>query len=309
MTGAMLNAEHQVLACDLTGASRQLFKEGYIEDASTNDTANDQEYRFGKINLRLTPSDDLAISLLAQTIQYDNGNINMNDISASNPRVITSDLNGGYTMYVTHELEAGNKALFAHADWAVSDRFSLIGGMRYDRDEKEFSQVATNIYDEKTYSTVSPKIALRYKVIPDASVFATVSKGYRAGGFNSFAPTYTGSTENLSYDKETVWNYETGIKAGFFNNRLNLDFSVFYMDISDMQVETAVNNTYTTWVLNAAQATSKGVEISTEFKATREVSLFASVGYIDVTFDEFPAAGGDYSGNTNPFAPKYNFNI
>ena len=129
------------------------------------------------------------------------------------------------------------------------------------------------------------------------------------GGFNSFAPTYTGSTANLSYDKETVCNYETGIKAGFFNNRLNLDFSVFYMDISDMQVETAVNNTYTTWVLNAAQATSKGVEISTEFKATREVSLFASVGYIDVTFDEFSAAGGDYSGNTKPFAPKYNFNI
>lgn len=382
-------------------------KEGYIEDASINDTANDQEYRFGKINLRLTPSDDLAVSLLAQTIQYNNGNINMNDISASNPRVITSDLNGGYydkpsstisalsvaytwneikfetvfsywnykqdslaefdfsdnamamyhvlslndfeklsgefragsttgnvswligaytdrddnlvdntismmgggyTMYVTHELEAGNKALFAHADWAVSDRFSLIGGMRYDRDEKEFSQVATNIHDEKTYSTVSPKIALRYKVIPDASVFATVSKGYRAGGVNSFAPTYTGSTENLSYDKETVWNYETGIKAGFFNNRLNLDFSVFYMDISDMQVETAVNNTYT-WVLNAAQATSKGVELSTEFKATRKVSLFASVGYIDVTFDEFSDAGGDYSGNTNPFAPKYNFNI
>ncbi|WP_321494062.1 TonB-dependent receptor [uncultured Desulfobacter sp.] len=382
-------------------------KEGYIEDATINDTANDQEYRFGKINLRLTPSDDLEVSLLAQTIQYDNGNINMNDISASDPRVITSDLNGGYydkpsstisalntsyiwndikfeavfsywnykqdslaefdftdnpmamyhvlslndfeklsgefrvgsttgavswligaytdkddnlvdntismmgggyTMYVTHELGAENKAVFAHTDWSVTDKFSLIGGLRYDRDEKEFSQASTNLHDERSYSTISPKIAVRYKAIPDACVFATVSKGYRAGGFNSFAPTYTGSTENLSFDKETVWNYEAGVKAVFFNNRLNLDFSLFYMDISDMQVETAVDNTFT-WILNAAQATSKGVEISAQFKATDEISLFASAGITDVTFDEFCDATGNYSGNTNPFAPKYNFNV
>ncbi len=382
-------------------------KDGYIEDASIGDPANDQEYRFGKVNLRLTPSDDLEVSFLAQTIRYDNGNINMNDILARDPRVITSDLNGGYydkpsstisalsaaftwneikfdavlsywnykqdslaefdftdnamamyhvlslndfqklsgefragsttgdvswligaytdkddnlvdntismmggayTMYVTHELEAENKAVFAHADWALTDRFSLIGGLRYDKDKKEFSQAAAGIRDEKTYATVSPKIALCYEMIPDASVFVTVSKGYRAGGFNSFAPTYTGTTENLSYDKETVWNYEAGVKAGFFSNRLSFDFSVFYMDISDMQVETAVNNTYT-WILNAAQATSKGAELSMEFKATGEISLFASAGYTDVTFDDFSDAAGDYSGNTNPFAPKYNFNV
>jgi iron complex outermembrane receptor protein len=382
-------------------------KEGYIEDASINDTANDQEYQFGKINLRLTPSDALEVSLLAQTIRYDNGNINMNNVSASNPREITSDLNGGYydkpsstisalnaaytwndikfetvfsywnykqdslaefdftdnamamyhvlslndfeklsaefragsttgnvswligaytdkddnlvdntismmggayTMYVIHELEATNKALFAHADWAVTDKFSLIGGLRYDRDEKQFSQASTSTHDEKSYSTVSPKIAVRYNVIPDVSVFATVSKGYRAGGFNSFAPAYTGTTENLSYDKETVWNYEIGVKAVFLNNRLNFDLSVFYMDISDMQVETAVDNTYT-WVLNAAQATSKGVELAAEFKATGEISLFASAGYTDVTFDDFSDTGGDYSGNINPFAPKYNFSV
>jgi iron complex outermembrane receptor protein len=80
------------------------------------------------------------------------------------------------------------------------------------------------------------------------------------------------------------------------------------MDISDMQVETAVDNTYT-WVLNAAQATSKGVELAAEFKATGEISLFASAGYTDVTFDDFSDTGGDYSGNINPFAPKYNFSV
>jgi iron complex outermembrane receptor protein len=378
-------------------------KDGYIEDTATGDTANDQEYRFGKMNLRLTPTDNLELAFLAQTIQYDNGNLNMNTVTADNPRQIASDLNGNYydkpsstiggltatctvndikfetvftywnykqdsfvdfdftadassmhhtlslndfkklagefrissatgpvtwlvggytdkddnqvdntitmlggayTMNITHDLEASNMAAFAHADWSLTDSFSVIGGIRYDRDEKKFTQASSNDHDEGDYSTISPKLCVRYRLTPEATVFATASKGYRAGGFNSFAPAYGGSTEYLNYDKETVWNYELGAKTSFFDNRLGVDISLFYMDISDMQVETAVDNIYT-YVLNAAEATFPGVELSADFNATNEISFFATFGYTDATFDEFSDEQGDYSGNTNPFAPRY----
>lgn len=207
---------------------------------------------------------------------------------------------------IDHELGAKNLGAFAHATWEVTDKFSLIGGIRYDRDEKEFSEASTNRRREDSYNAFSPKLATRYKLTDDAMVFATASKGYRAGGFNSFAA--PNQSEFLSYDEETVWNYEIGSKAVFFNNRLNLNLSLFYMDIKDMQVETAVDNIFT-YVLNAAEATSKGVELEAEFKATDEITLFTAFGYTDVTFDEFSDNDGDYSGNTNPFAPEYNLNL
>ena len=213
---------------------------------------------------------------------------------------------GSMTREIDHELGAKNMAAFTHATWEMTQRFSLIGGIRYDKDEKEFTEASTNRHEEDSYSAVSPKLAAHYKLTPDAMVFATASRGYRAGGFNSFAA--PNQSQHLSFEKETVWNYEFGSKTSFFNDRLDLNFSLFYMDITDMQVETAVDNIYT-WIQNAAEATSKGVELEAQFKATDEISLFTSCGYTDVTFDEFSDTKGDYSGKTNPYAPKYSLGI
>lgn len=382
-------------------SARHYQKEGFITNTNTGDTVNDQEYNFGKLNMILTPTDNLEFSFLAQTIQFDNGDLSLNNLSAANPREVSSDLEGydkpsstisaltttythkdikfetvltywdykfdslndfdfssniatqyhlrcqnefeklsgefrissktgpvtwllgGYadqdddivdntitmsmgTQEIDHELGSENMATFAHATWDMTDRFSLIGGIRYDRDTKEFTEASTNREKEEDYSAVSPKLAAQYKVIPEVMVFTTASRGYRAGGFNSFAS--PDQSDHLGFDKETVWNYEIGSKASFFNNRLDLNLSLFYMDIKDMQVETAVDNIYT-WVQNAAEATSKGVELEAQFKATEEISLFTACGYTDVTFDEFSDSKGDYSGNTNPYAPKYSLGI
>ncbi|MCG8551237.1 MAG: TonB-dependent receptor [Desulfobacterales bacterium] len=387
----------------LIGVSAKHYqKDGFITNTNTGDTVNDQEYDFGKLNMIFTPTDNLAFSLIAQTIQYDNGDLALNNITAADPREVSSDLDGydkpsstiggltttytyndikfetvltywnykfdslndfdftssaaaqnhlrsknafekisgefrvsskagpvtwllgGYAdrdddkvdnvqtfsfgqAEIIHDLGAGNLSAFAHADWDITDRLALIGGIRYDNDEKEFTEASSSTDEKDDYSAISPKLAVRYKVTPDSMVFATASRGYRAGGFNSFAPSF-GQAQNLSYDKETVWNYEIGSKAGFFNNRLVLNLAVFYMDIKDMQVESAVDATYT-WIQNAAEAVSKGIELEAQFRATDTIKLFTSCGYTDVTFDQFSDANGDYSGNTSPYAPKYNLSV
>jgi iron complex outermembrane receptor protein len=151
---------------------------------------------------------------------------------------------------------------------------------------------------------MSPKIAYEYNFTPSFMAYASVSKGYRSGGFNPMAsdPKY------LSYDEEKLWSYEIGAKRTFLKNRLTLNACLYYMDISDMQVTEAVspNESYLT---NAAKATSKGIELEMSAKVSRGLTITTGYAYNDNEFDNFQDALGDYKGNRNPYTPEYTFNV
>ena len=107
---------------------------------------------------------------------------------------------------------------------------------------------------------------------------------------------------------QIIYSYETGFKGTGFNNRLMYDFAVYYMDIDNMIV-TEYIDAATAILANAAKATSKGIEASLNFQATKTINIFAGASYNDMKFDEYKDAKGDYSGNRNTFTPKYNFNL
>ena len=136
--------------------------------------------------------------------------------------------------------------------------------------------------------------------------YTTISKGYRAGGFHSSAA----DGYSKQYDSETLWNYEIGAKNTFWDNRLIVNCSIFYMQIDDMQVKVyPIAGSYDSYINNVAKATSKGFEIGINGKLTDTIEFFAGFGYADVTFDEYSDTKGDYSGKKNPFAPEYNYNV
>jgi len=194
--------------------------------------------------------------------------------------------------------------LFIHTDYAINDKFSFISGARYDKDNKEYEQSTTKL--DFADSEVSPKVSLKYQHDKNSMYYATISKGYRSGGIHA------GAADGYSkeYDTETLWNYEIGAKNSFFDNRLTINSSIFYMEIDDMQVRVyPVAGSYKSYVDNAAKATSKGFEIGLNGRLTDSLELFASYGYTDSTFDKFSDSRGDYSGNKNTFSPSYNYNI
>ena len=63
------------------------------------------------------------------------------------------------------------------------------------------------------------------------------------------------------------------------------------------------------WITNAAEATSQGIELEIAAKVTDNLSLMGGLGYTDCAFDTFSDANGNYEGNQNPFAPEYTFNL
>jgi iron complex outermembrane receptor protein len=193
---------------------------------------------------------------------------------------------------------------FIHTDYAINEKFSFISGVRYDKDNKEYENATTKL--DYSNSEFSPKISLKYQHNKSSMYYTTISKGYRAGGFHPRAP----DDYSKHFEKETLWNYEIGAKNSFFNNRLIVNSSIFYMQVDDMQVRVyPIAGSSRSYVDNAAKATSKGFEIGLKTKLTDSLELFGSCGYTDSTFDEYSDAKGDYSGNRNPFAPEYNYNV
>jgi iron complex outermembrane receptor protein len=134
--------------------------------------------------------------------------------------------------------------------------------------------------------------------------YASITEGYRPGAFNQLAS----NEQYASYDEEILWSYELGFKSAFFNRRLIVNGAVYYMNITDMQVENAVDpdNSYVT---NAAEATGIGGELGISARLADGLTLSAGFGYSDITFDEYKDAIGDYEGNHNPYTPDYTYNI
>ncbi len=195
-------------------------------------------------------------------------------------------------------------AIFGQAGYAFTQKLKLTGGLRYEIQNQEYENYVSGTNTDDSWDEISPRLAVEYRFTPAWMTWVSATKGYRSGGFNTFAadPAY------VSYEEEKLWSYEVGSKAAFLNNRLILNACLFYMDITDMQVMDAVSPT-DSYLTNAAEATSMGIELEMTARVTDSLTLMAGFGYTDVEFDEFTDALGDYTGNKNPYAPEYTFNI
>jgi len=202
------------------------------------------------------------------------------------------------------KLNSKTYSFFTNVIYPINEKLTLNTGIRYDKEKKDIAIDKSNIYLENDWSNISPKLSLQYNINPSSITYATVSKGYRSGGFNPFAT----SNNYKTYDEESLISYELGYKSLFFNNRLKLNTALYYMDIDDMQVQT-MPTPGVVYMINAASATSKGIELDLEALLTDNLTLYSSLGINKTTFKEFTDKGNDYSNNYNPFAPKYNFNL
>lgn len=209
----------------------------------------------------------------------------------------------GMTMAVDDsELKGNSWSAFGHITVPFGN-LSVLGGIRYDYQEQEYTQPSYNIGMENDWNEISPKIGIEYRINDESMTYFTVSKGYLSGGFNNGAT----DSQYMSFDEEKLWSYEIGVKNTFLDNKLILNAAIFYMDITDGQVYEHVNIT-TPYTTNSGEISSKGFEIEAVYRPIEGLTLNAGFGYVDAEIEEFSDASGNYSGNKKPFAPEYTFN-
>lgn len=137
-----------------------------------------------------------------------------------------------------------------------------------------------------------PSLNVQYRFTPQAMVYASYSRGFKAGGFN--AVDASGVAPNLPYGPEYANAYELGSKSEWLDRRLLLNVAVFRSDYKDLQVSSttldSVTGTFLTRVNNAAESRTQGVELEAQWVVTDNFRLSAATSYIDAQFVSYPNA-------------------
>ncbi len=152
----------------------------------------------------------------------------------------------------------------------------------------------------------TPKASLTRNVTPDIMVYALVDKGFRNGGPNVNPPSTTNPFPP-TYAPDTLWNYELGTRTNWFDRRLQLDVTTFYIDWTNIQVRlgTASGLAYAT---NLGEATSYGVESSALWHPMPALRFQSSLTYLNATLRQPFHSGANFepAGAVLPGASKWN---
>ena len=188
---------------------------------------------------------------------------------------------------------------------------------------------------DRSFRQLLPKVGATYRLDDSGSnIYATVSKGYRAGGYNiqMFSEIYqsefmkkgkslsTGDVtisytdddyravdETISYDPEESWNYEAGAHLNMLDGKLHADISLYYMQIKNQQLSMmSPDNNFGRIMVNAGKSHTMGFELSLRGRAFDDrLDWFCNVGAVKAQFDEYDT----YNDNTIPFVPSMTFSL
>jgi iron complex outermembrane recepter protein len=239
-------------------------------------------------------------------------------------------------------LKTTAKAAFAQGSFEVVDNLKLIGGIRYSDEKKDFSQVFNVSFTDliptvtsgvgvpdpapvptrtQSWNSWTPKVGIEFQASPQTLIYATFSKGFRSGNFD------TGSAPNVPpLDPEGIKSYEAGLKTTLLDKLLRVNMAGFYYDYSNIVLARSDGTTFI--LLNGGKAEVYGIEaeitaypapnLQLEFNGSYTHSEFTS-DYCsrDPLRPALPAvpmicngqlvtnAPLNFKGNSLPYSPKY----
>lgn len=213
--------------------------------------------------------------------------------------------------------ETDSYAVYGQATYQVTDALSVTGGLRWTKDEKEYSDdcaggfcaddsdpfpgdpdfpgptpgVASvaldNDWDETTY-----KLGADYQLSDDQLLYASYSTGFQAGGYRSLCfGNLRSSCGGTAFDPQTVDSYELGWKSDLADNTLRLNVAAFYAMYDDIQ-QIVTNNAGGFPIDNIGEVDVYGLELEVTWTPISDLNVYANVGIQESDF-----------GDVNPLSP------
>ncbi len=168
-------------------------------------------------------------------------------------------------------------AAFGFLDYKVSDRFTVSFGLRYDNDKISQDNRTLNTNPSKKDSQVQPKVSLALKATQNMLMYANYGRGYRSGGFNQDNTVRF----NTDYEAEITDNYEIGIKNSYWNDRVILNLSAYYIDFSNQQQYALIiggDGNIRIGNFNFPESESRGFEADFKLRPSKYLDILASYG-------------------------------
>lgn len=262
--------------------------------------------------LRLTSTGEGAFQWIAGLYYYSENTENNRRIrlGPNFPQLLAGQTLPGFEERARTEsrIEGRSAAAFVSGTYQVTERVRLAGGIRYTKEDKDFTyhQYYTQTYvpgglfvpffavnipaREESYSEgrVTGDVSLSYDLSPDRVLSIRYSHGFKAGGFNTdvISPPFN-PADTLGFAPEFVDSYEGGFKSYWFDHKVSLNVAVFYLAWKDKQEQIDLGQSFL--VRNAASASNKGVEIEVTARPTRYLTLDFNGAMQRAKYEDFPA--------------------
>jgi len=218
-------------------------------------------------------------------------------------------------------------ATFAHIEYALSEQFKLIGGLRYLQDFRDFEASYSDldpfglspkpfdlpifVDDHFNSSDVVWNTGINWTPTDNTLLYASASKGFKSGGYDGSIILNTGAAE--PFDEETLNTYELGLKTTL--NKLQINSAIFFYDYQNLQAETTVFINTGVGVIpdnrikNAGEAEVWGGEIELIWQPVKRLTLNGTLSLLDTEITSFNSddPSEQFSGNQLPDAPELSY--
>lgn len=225
-------------------------------------------------------------------------------------------------------------AVFGQLGFKITPQLKIEAGVRYTYDKKDGTQsgraialgdrLKPNDTAPLTPLTAVPGFSTPYgdhwsKVTPQATLtwtpqdglmaYATVSVGFKGGGFQNDAP--NAFAAQTPYRPESLTNYEAGYKWEFWDRRARWNTSVFYMNYTDLQVQRTDGTCLCNVIANAGGAHIKGFETEFEIAPVHALRLWVGGSALDAKYTDYidPVTKISYNGKFLQRTPRYQLTL
>ena len=263
-----------------------------------------------------------------------------------------------------------NLAVYHESNILLTDRLKMTLGLRYDYNQVKIDYITRAMFDlsvtmgrqpvvhsylselasnnKDSYQQLLPKFGLTWQVTDNGSnVYAFVSKGFRAGGYNLqmfsdifqteerglghelrslMSADYTvkhtpeqiaNINKSITYQPEESWNYEAGTHLNLFDGKLQADASLFYTQIRNQQLSIMGRNYgYGRMMVNAGKSYSCGAELALRGQSfNNRMNWGITYSFTHAKFKEYTDStmvsnayeAVSYKDNYVPFIPQHQF--
>ena len=319
------------------------FLHGLNELFSFNSTSHELKYQYHSNRLNLVTglfyfSEDGLNDIILRT-----GFVVTPDTSfleGAEGRFVATDL----TISERRDQELVSKALYSHFEYALTERTNVSAGIRWTQDVKNFfidrrenrfggnnngSSGAASLrlaerivtsppldFDEHTFEAITPHLGINTKPLDNVFIYYGYTRGFKAGGINGRAESLNLELDvGVVYEPELLDNHEIGFKSNWYNNRLFVNGSIFYMDYSDIQLNVFLanpeaNQGFLTGIDNVGTQSSSGFELEIQAKPDKNLYTAISIGYLDTEFDRLIDGNINIANQLSPqFSPRWTIGL
>ncbi len=186
-------------------------------------------------------------------------------------------------------------AVFAEGTYHITDRFSVVAGVRYTDDQKKFDDTCTGttcaggpVALDESFDETTFKLGADYRLNDQALVYASFSQGFQAGGFQTLClGDLSAACAGTFYAPQTVDSFEIGLKTDLLGNTLRLNMAGFYAMYDDIQQTGLMDGKFP--LINVGEADVYGAELEATWTPVDTLSLYGFLGYQDSDYGRLNA--------------------